>query len=263
MGILNVTPDSFSDGGVSFSVLDAVNHALTLVAAGVDIIDIGGMSSRPNAIEISEEEELGRVIPVIKAIRELNNTIPISIDTFRAKVARLSVENGADLINDISGGTRDADMLSTMSELNVPVCLMHMRGDSNTMMRMAKYRALIPDLTKEIEAVLSNAMKSGIKRYNIILDPGLGFAKTAEQNIELLRKFSELKDRFQGFPWLVGPSRKSFIGKVCGEEVPNNRDWGTSVTCAALIEQGVDVLRVHNPSMVQSCKMADALYRIN
>ncbi|CAJ0827217.1 6250_t:CDS:2 [Entrophospora sp. SA101] len=252
MGIINVTPDSFSDGGLFTSVDDAVNHAEKLVAEGADIIDIGGVSTRPNADDVSVEEEISRVIPVIKAIRSkkgMDNDIIISIDTFRAEVAKKAIEAGADFINDISGGKLDPNMYQVMAEANVPVCLQHMRGDPKTMQKLTQYDNVISDISNELYERVQHAMESGVKRWNIIIDPGFGFAKNYEQNFEILRKLKEFNGEngpFEGFPCLVGPSRKNFIGLATNQPIANKRGYGTAAACAASISGGANVLRVHD-----------------
>ncbi|EPZ33321.1 Dihydropteroate synthase domain-containing protein [Rozella allomycis CSF55] len=249
MGVLNVTPDSFSDGGDYFSVEAAVEHALEMVEQGADIIDIGGCSTRPFADEPAIEEELRRVIPVIEAIRRVNNEIPISIDTFRSEVAAAAIKAGADMINDVSGGLRDQNMYKTMALANVPVCLMHMRGNSKTMNSLNSYEdGLINTLEKELSTIVSNALKSGIRPWNIILDPGIGFSKNTEQNLEILQNLKQLKSsRLLGkYPWLIGVSRKRFIGELTQNDDAKSRDFGTlAVSCHAVM-QGANVIRIHN-----------------
>ncbi|MCZ8096316.1 MAG: dihydropteroate synthase, partial [Burkholderiales bacterium] len=204
MGVLNVTPDSFSDGGEFDTVENALLQAMKMIEAGADIIDIGGQSSRPGAQEISLEAELSRVIPVITAIRQ-QSSIPISLDTTRAIVAAQGIAAGADLINDISGGTFDRLLLPTVAKLAVPIILMHLRGNPQTMQSLTHY----DDLVKEIKEFLQNRVKEavqwGIARENIIIDPGIGFAKTGRQNLELLRELGQFRDL--DLPILIGLSR--------------------------------------------------------
>ncbi|KAI9019827.1 Dihydropteroate synthase-like protein [Hyaloraphidium curvatum] len=251
MGILNVTPDSFSDGG-SFNALDAaVDRALQMVEEGAAIVDVGGMSTRPNAEEISEEEELERVVPVIRELRRRDLKAPISIDTYRSRVARAAIEAGADIINDVSAGDLDPDMLSTAAELGVPICLMHMRGNPRTMTTLTAYDGedVVAGVAKELADKVRKALQAGVRRWNIILDPGLGFAKTAEQNVELLRRLAELKREgsgLEGFPLLVGASRKGFIGKLQNEPDPKKRTQGTAAACYAAMAGGAEILRVHD-----------------
>ncbi|CAH0515112.1 unnamed protein product [Peronospora belbahrii] len=240
MGIVNVTPDSFSDGAELETTGAAVEKALEMERAGVDIIDIGGESSRPGAEPVTEEEELRRVLPVICGIRE-KSKIAISVDTTKAEVARQAVGAGANMVNDISAGLNDDAMLATVAMLRVPIVLMHMRGTPQTM---------------------TTAEAAGIFRWNIIVDPGIGFAKARCLNLKLLRKLSVVKKLCQGLPLLVGPSRKGFIGEICGRSEPKDRLWGTAATCCAAIEQGADILRVHDGAeMVDVAKMSDAIWR--
>ena len=259
MGILNVTPDSFSDGG-QFNTLDAaLSQAKTMAANGADIIDIGGVSTRPGAEKVTLEEELNRVIPIITAIRQDLST-PISIDTTRAAVARAAVEAGANLVNDISGGTFDEQMLSVVAHLNVPLILMHIRGNPKTMQTLTNYQDLIGEIYQFLEARIEAAMATGMRRGQLIIDPGIGFAKNYQQNLVLLRNipaFSTL-----GLPILIGTSRKSFIGKILNQEDPQQRVWGTAATCCAAIEKGADILRIHDVAQIYDvCRIADAIYR--
>lgn len=260
MGILNVTPDSFSDGGQFFDLSEAIAQASHMVDVGVDIIDIGGQSSRPNAEEISLEEELSRVIPVIKAVRQRHLNSPISIDTTRAEVARQAIAAGADIINDISGGIFDPDILTVASQAQCPIILMHMRGTPKTMQQMTDYHHLIPDILAVLKQQIQLAVQAGIPPQMIAIDPGIGFAKTSDQNIELLQKL----DQFQvlNCPILVGTSRKSFIGNILNEPDPMQRSWGTAATCSAAIAGGADILRVHDVKpMIDVSRVSDAIWR--
>ncbi len=264
MGILNVTPDSFSDGG-QFNTLDAaIAQAQRMVASGADILDIGGQSTRPNAEEISAEEELRRVIPVITALRQIPGGFetPISVDTTRAEVARAAIAAGADLVNDISGATFDPDMLPTVAELHVPIVLMHRRGTPKTMQQLTDYADAVADVRQFLQERVDQALAYGIPRSQIILDPGIGFAKTYEQNLELLRSLPEL--RALGFPLLVGTSRKSFIGHILNQPDPQQRVWGTAATCCAAIAGQADLLRIHDVAEMRDvCQVADAIWRVN
>lgn len=264
MGVLNVTPDSFSDGG-QFNTLDAaLTQAQKMLAAGVDIIDIGGQSTRPGSEQISLEEELNRVIPAVELLRSQPNelaSIPLSIDTTRADVARAAIEAGADLINDISGATFEPEMLSVVAKLDVPIVLMHIRGTPKTMQQLTDYQDLIGEISQFFQERIQAAKTAGIDPKNIILDPGIGFAKTYEQNLEILRHLPKLKSL--GFPLLVGPSRKSFIGHILNEKDPQKRVWGTAAACVAAIVGSGDILRVHDvKEMVDVCRVADAIYRV-
>ncbi|WP_413161131.1 dihydropteroate synthase [Capilliphycus salinus ALCB114379] len=264
MGVLNVTPDSFSDGG-QFNTLDAaLTQAEKMLAAGVDIIDIGGQSTRPGSEQISLDEELNRVIPVVELLRSQPNelaNIPLSIDTTRANVAQAAIEAGADLINDISGATFEPEILSVVAKLDVPIVLMHIRGTPKTMQQLTDYQDLIGEISQFFQERIQAAKTAGIDPKNIILDPGIGFAKTYEQNLEILRHLPKLKSL--GFPLLVGPSRKSFIGHILNEKDPQKRVWGTAAACVAAIVGSGDILRVHDvKEMVDVCRVADAIYRV-
>lgn len=259
MGVLNITPDSFSDGGDYYQVEAAFDHAQELVKAGADILDVGGQSTRPGAKAISPEAELERVIPIIQAIRQAFN-IPISVDTTRAAIAQQAIQAGADLINDISGGTFDPQMLSTVAELEVPIVLMHIRGTPETMQQLTDYEDLIGEIKSVLKERIRAAEQAGIARSRIIIDPGIGFGKTYEQNLELLRQLHQFSSF--GVPLLVGTSRKSFIGKILNQSDPKQRVLGTASTCCAAIAQGADILRVHDlPQMRDVSRVADAIWR--
>lgn len=271
MGVLNVTPDSFSDGGLYMTVDAAMTHVKEMIAQKADIIDVGGMSTKPNAVEISEEEELSRVIPIIKEIRKEYPELLISIDTFRANVAKKAVEAGANMINDVTGGQRDPNMYATMAALGVPVCLMHTRGDSKTMIlpesKIYPENDVVRGVRNELSLAVTKAIRSGVLRWNIIIDPGIGFAKKAEQSYQLIRQLPNLLNsetgELYGFPVLVGPSRKGFIGMVLKERKPEERTWGTAATCAALVAGKVDVLRVHDVgAMKDVIRVADHIWRL-
>ncbi|MDY7022221.1 MAG: dihydropteroate synthase [Cyanobacteriota bacterium] len=263
MGVLNVTPDSFSDGGQFNTLESALNQAQQMVKAGVDIIDIGGQSTRPGAEQISLEEELNRVIPVVELLRSQSDevaSIPLSIDTTRAIVAEKAIAAGADLINDISGGTFEPEILSVVAKLGVPIIVMHIRGTPKTMQQLTDYQDLMAEISRFFQAQVQASESVGIKPSQIILDPGIGFAKTYEQNLEIFRQLPKL--RSLGFPLLVGPSRKSFIGHILGESDPQKRVWGTAAACVAAIAGTGDILRVHDvKEMVDVCRVADAIYR--
>ncbi len=259
MGILNVTPDSFSDGGQFNSLGTALEQATKMIESGADIIDIGGQSTRPGAEEITLEEELKRVIPIIKKLRQ-NSYIPISIDTTRAEVAQAAITAGADIVNDISGGTFDEKMFSTVASLEVPIIIMHIRGTPKTMQQKTDYQDLINEIIEWLKCQIKKAIEAGIEQHKIIIDPGIGFAKNYQQNIELLKNLS----RFHTLkcPMLVGVSRKSFIGHILGEKDPKKRVWGTAAACCHAIASKSDILRVHDvPEMKDIIKVSDALWR--
>ncbi|MBD2597119.1 dihydropteroate synthase [Nostoc spongiaeforme FACHB-130] len=259
MGVLNVTPDSFSDGGDFNSTAAALAQAQAMVAAGADIVDVGGQSTRPGAEQISLAEELERVIPIIKAIRS-EMTVPISVDTTRASVAKAAIEAGADIVNDISGGTFDDEMLPTVASLGVPIVLMHIRGTPETMQQMTEYEDLLGEIASFLTGQILAATKAGIDQAKIIIDPGIGFAKNYEQNLEILRNLRSLTQL--KCPILVGVSRKSFIGRILNQPNPKARIWGTAAACCAAITNGADILRIHDVKEMREVSLvADTLFR--
>lgn len=259
MGILNVTPDSFSDGGQFNNIQSALSQAQYMIDHGVDIIDVGGQSTRPGAEQISITEEFNRVIPIIKAIRQ-QFSIPISIDTTRAQIAEDAITAGADLINDISGGTFEPEILNVASRLDIPIILMHMRGNPQTMQQMTDYQDLVADIIDFLKLQIQNAIACGVNSSKIIIDPGIGFAKTPEQNIELLRRLAEFKSL--EVPILIGTSRKSFIGKIINQPDSQQRVWGTGATCCSAIISGADILRIHDVAEIYDVsRVTDAIYR--
>jgi 2-amino-4-hydroxy-6-hydroxymethyldihydropteridine diphosphokinase / dihydropteroate synthase len=270
MAVLNLTPDSFSDGGV-YNVLDEKGLEESIrgfVSSGASIIDVGGQSTRPHAKRISPGEEASRVLPAINLIRQMPESfkIAISVDTFYAEVASLAIEAGADIINDVSAGTLDADMLPTVAKLRRPIVMMHMRGDPSTMNTLTSYpQGVIQGVGEELLQRVKAAEAAGIGRWRIILDPGIGFAKTQDQNLEILRRFDELRSfpGLQGIPWLLGTSRKAFIGKITGVKEARERIWGTAAAVTASVQGGADIVRVHDVAEMRSVvKMADALFRV-
>ena len=242
MGIVNVTPDSFSDGGNYFDPDAAAAHAIRLQMAGADILDIGGESTRPGAEPVDAHEELRRILPVLERLRN-RARVPISIDTTKAAVAEAALAAGAEIINDISALTADPAMIGLAAEAQCGVCAMHMRGNPQTMQQNPHY----DDVVEEVASYLSDArdrlVAAGIDRARIALDPGIGFGKTLEHNLALLGAIGRF--RSLGCPLVVGPSRKRFIGDVLGD-LRADRTAGTLGVCAALAGQGVDVLRVHD-----------------
>lgn len=272
MAILNLTPDSFSDGGLhrptDFSTLTTTIR--DFIASGATIIDIGGESTRPGSIPVGEAEELARVIPAIKHIRtsipEAEN-IAISIDTYRAKVAEEACKAGADIINDVSAGTLDPEMLPTIARTGKSVILMHMRGTPSTMTKQTSYpNGVIQDVGAELLERIVAAEEAGIRRWRIILDPGLGFAKNQPQDLTILRDLQHLRTGVEGlqyFPWLMGPSRKRFVGRLTGVQKASERTWGTAATVTASVAGGADIVRVHDvKEMWQVARVADAIYRV-
>lgn len=253
MGILNVTPDSFSDGGRYQGTDAALAHAEELLAAGADILDVGGESTRPGAPFVSAQEEINRVIPVIKRLAKLGAVL--SIDTYKPEVAQAALEAGVHIVNDISG-LRDPRMLEVLSEYRAPVVAMHMQGTPDTMQQNPQYRDVVQEVRDCLLDCHQRAQAVGVP---LIADPGIGFGKTFEHNLALLRRLPELK--LPGVPLLVGTSRKGFLGKIL-DVPPEQRDEGTSATVALAIQAGVDIVRVHNVAMVSRvAKVSDVLVR--
>jgi dihydropteroate synthase len=258
MGILNVTPDSFSDGGLFERPEAALAQAQRLLAQGADLLDVGGQSSRPGAERISEEAEIQRVVPVVRAIRHRHPQALLSVDTDRAPVAAAALAAGAQWLNDVSGGRRDPDILAVAAAADCPYVLMHSRGDSLSMDLLAVYGDVVAEVHRELLEATDRALAAGISPQRIIWDPGLGFAKTTAQNLALLKGLGQL--RREGFPLLVGPSRKRFIGEVLQQPRPRARLWGTAAVCAQAIAAGAQILRVHDVgAIVQVARMAEAL----
>ena len=270
MAILNLTPDSFSDGGVldpnDLSQIETA--ARSCLRAGARIIDIGGQSTRPGAALVSAAEEANRILPAIKHLRSLPemDQTAISVDTFYSSVAETAVNAGADLINDVSGGKRDPLMYKIAAQLNVSMILMHSRGDSSNMAKLTHYpRGVVSQVADELAEIVKLAEDAGVRPWHIILDPGIGFAKDQSQNLQLLRDFHKLRHdpRLERYSWLVGTSRKGFIGKITGANQASERAWGTAATVTASIQGGADIVRVHDVAeMSQVAKMADALFRV-
>ena len=242
MGILNVTPDSFSDGGQFNSAQEAVDHALKMINDGVDIIDIGGESTRPGAKPLPLKEELKRIKPVIKAIRQQTDCL-ISIDTYKASVAEVALDLGADIINDISSLSYDKNMANLVSTRKVPIILMHMQGSPQNMQLAPSYNNLINDLIFFFKTKIEIANKAGVLNNMIILDPGIGFGKQMEDNFEIIRELKQIKA--MGYPILLGPSRKSFIGEVLNLPVEERLE-GTMASITVGIINGANIVRVHD-----------------
>ena len=242
MGIINVTPDSFSDGGRFLDTGAAVAHALKLVSEGADIIDIGGESTRPGAEEVLLDDELARVIPVIEKLRAVSN-IPISVDTYKSAVARAAVDKGADLINDISGLRFDPAMAETAASLKVPVVVMHMKGEPKSMQTDPVYENLIEEMYTYFEESIGIAEKAGILRDKIIIDPGIGFGKTFPHNFSILRNLRRFSDL--GLPTLVGASRKSFLGSLSSAEA-DDRLVESLAAAVIAASNGAHFVRVHD-----------------
>ncbi len=257
MGILNITPDSFFDGGRYFDPEAAGARALTLVEEGADILDLGAQSTRPGALPVTEREELERLLPVLKCVRKAV-LVPISIDTVSPEVAKKCLEAGADIINDVSGLKRSGpDMAKAVKEFGAGIVLMHSRGTPETMQTLTEYAEVVPNVMTELRESIRLATDAGIEPERIVVDPGLGFAKTAEQNLEILKKINLFHEL--GFPVLAGPSQKSFIGQVIGRET-KDRTFGTAACVAACVREGVQILRVHEVGAMRDVvRMTEAL----
>jgi dihydropteroate synthase len=257
MGVLNVTPDSFSDGSLYFNKDKAVQHALKLVEDGADIIDIGGESTRPGSEPISAKEEIRRTVPVIKAIsKEIK--IPISIDTYKSEVARCALDAGASIVNDISGLRFDPEMPKVVAKYGVPAIIMHIKGRPKDMQQNPVYEALIPEIMDYLRISIRLANKFGIPDNKIIIDPGIGFGKTFEHNLEIIKNLKEFT--ILGKPVAIGVSRKAFIGKILGDIPPSERLEGTSAAVAISILNGANIIRVHDVKEISKvAKVADAI----
>ena len=267
MAILNVTPDSFSGDGVGSSLAGAIDRAAWAVSSGADILDVGGESTRPGADVVTVEEEIERVVPVVGALAERFD-LPISVDTYKAIVAEAALDAGADLVNDVWGLRLDPDMAPLVARRGVPAIIMHNRSDMARVARHAdlgtwyteiEYGDLLSDVATELVASVEIALRAGVERSKIILDPGIGFGKTVSQNLRLIDGIGKL--RRLGYPLLIGPSRKSFIGKTLGLP-PEERLEGTAAAVAIGIARGADIVRVHDVGfMSRVARMADALVR--
>lgn len=259
MGILNVTPDSFSGDGIYQDIDKSIERARRMVEDGADIIDIGGESTRPGSEPLAIEEEIKRTIPVIKKLSKIID-VPISIDTAKSEVARLALMNGASIINDVTGLESDEGMIGVAKEFNAKVVVMHMKGTPRTMQINPEYVNVIQEIKEKLKAIVERAEERGIKKENIIIDPGIGFGKTLEHNLEILNRLFEFKEL--GLPILVGPSRKSFIGKLTGAEC-DKRIFGTIASVAIAIRNGADIVRVHDVKETkQAVIISDAITRI-
>ena len=258
MGILNVTPDSFSDAGCYLDVERAVAHAELMAAEGATLIDIGGESSRPGALPVSVDEELARILPVIRAIVGTVDVL-LSVDTYKTEVARCALEAGAHLINDITALRGDTGMAAVVAEMDAGLILMHMKGTPRTMQRSPQYNDVVSEICASLQKSIQIAEAQGVAADRIIIDPGIGFGKTMEHNLEILKRLEE----FQGLhkPLLIGTSRKSFIGNILGLPV-TERVEGTTATVCWAIAHGIDIVRVHDvKANVRAARMTDTLYR--
>jgi dihydropteroate synthase len=257
MGILNVTPDSFADGGLYLEPERAVEAALRMIDAGADIIDIGGESTRPGAEPLPADEEMRRVLPVVERLAG-RTASTLSIDTYKAVVAAKAVASGAVMINDVSGLLYDPDLAGVAADTGAALVLMHTRGRSREMYDRADYRDVAADVVAELEVAIAKAERAGVQRDAIVVDPGVGFGKRAEHSYEVLGRLGEIAtlDR----PILCGPSRKSYLKATLGDRPPDERDWGTAAAVAASVLLGAHIVRVHNvPAMVDVVRVADRI----
>ena len=263
MGILNVTPDSFSDGGKFDSVERALERACQMAAEGADVLDIGGESTRPGSVRVSVGEEIARVVPVITAVRE-NLDIPLSIDTSKSDVAHAAIEAGAEIVNDISGLRFDEEIASVASRYKAGLILMHSRGDFETIHSQPPVENIMNEVSVDFQRSVAAANRVGVASEQIVLDVGIGFGKTPEQNLELIAKLDKLVSEFESFPILVGTSRKSFIGKMLGDASPDERLAGSIATVAVAIWNGAMIVRVHDvKETVQTVRIVEALRSAN
>jgi len=259
MGILNVTPDSFTDGGIFFRKDSAVEHGLRMVEDGADLIDIGGESTRPGSDPVGYEEEVRRTIPVIEELAKRVN-VPISIDTYKADVAKRALDAGASMVNDISGLRFDPEMAGVVAEYRAPVVVMHIRGTPKNMQVNPEYEALIPEIIDYLRISMRLAVDAGVGEDMIIIDPGIGFGKTFEHNLQILKNLHEFT--LLEKPLLIGPSRKAFIGNILGNASPSERLEGTAAAVAISIMNGAHIVRVHDvKEMAKVAKVADAIKR--
>ncbi|HEY0457502.1 MAG TPA: dihydropteroate synthase [Pyrinomonadaceae bacterium] len=259
MAILNVTPDSFSDGGKFFSTEEALKHAEKLILDGADILDIGGESTRPAATGVSADEEISRVVPVIEAISKRFD-IPVSIDTSKSEVAESAVQAGAEIINDVSGLRFDAQIGAVAAKYKTALVLMHLRGTFETMHRQAPVEDILAEVSRGFRESLTRAKSFGVEESRIALDVGTGFSKTFEQNLELLAKLDKLAQMFSGFPILVGASRKSFLGKILDDAPSDKRLPGSLASAAIAVWNGARIVRVHDvKETVETLRVAEAI----
>ena len=256
VGVVNVTPDSFSDGGTFLNSTRAIEHCLELNEAGADVVDIGAESSRPGADPVSAEMEKERILPVLQKVRK-HLSIPISVDTTKSTVARAVLMEGADVINDISALRSDPEMAQVVSEWKAGVVLMHMRGSPKTMQKMPPSKNILKEISVDLKGAISKALENGIAKDRLVIDPGIGFGKTVEDNLKILNQLQLLK-AFK-LPVLVGTSRKSFLGKILNQPV-KERIWGTAASVALAILRGAHLVRVHDvKEMSQVARVTDTI----
>jgi dihydropteroate synthase len=259
MAILNITPDSFSDGGKFFSIDDALRQAETLITEGADILDIGGESTRPNSKRVSAEEEIRRVAPIIEAVAKRFD-VPISIDTSKAKVAESAINAGAEIINDVSGLRFDETVAETAAKYKTGLVLMHLRGEFETMHKLKPVADILQEVSNGFHWSIEKAESYNVKKEQIALDVGIGFSKTFEQNLELIAKLDKFTKEFSDFPMLVGTSRKSFIGKILGDAPTDEKLNGTLATNAIAVWNGANIVRVHDvKATIETLKVVEAV----
>jgi dihydropteroate synthase len=259
MGILNITPDSFSDGGLNLDPQRAIDVGLQMVEEGADILDVGGESTRPGADQVGAAEEMRRVLPVVEGLAARTAAL-ISIDTYKAVVGREAVARGASIINDISGLQYDPDLAVVAAETGAALVLMHTRGRSQAMYERAVYGDVVSEVRAELQEAMSRAMARGVDRHSIVLDPGFGFAKRPEHSFALLAHLPALASLDR--PLLSGPSRKSFLKDALGERLPSEREWGTAAAVTASVLLGAHIVRVHDVrAMTDAVRVADRLQR--
>jgi dihydropteroate synthase len=259
MAILNVTPDSFSDGGMFFAIEEALQQAEKLISEGADILDIGGESTRPNSARVSAEEETQRVCPVIEEISKRFD-IPISVDTSKAETAERAVQAGAEIINDVSGLRFDEQIAGVAAKYETGLVLMHLRGEFETMHKQEPVSDILREVSSSFRQSIDKAESFGVKKEQICLDIGIGFSKTFEQNLELLAKLDKLVNEFSDFPFLVGTSRKSFIGKILNNAPADKRLYGSLATIAIAVWNGARIVRVHDVGeTVETLKIIEAV----
>ena len=260
MGILNLTPDSFSDGGDFFNLEDALVQVEKFINYGVDVIDIGAQSTRPGAEEVGSAIEIERLIPILREVRKRFPNIIISVDTFNSDVAFKALLNGANWINDVTGGRRDENIYNVVSKFDCPFIITHSRGNSQNMNFLNNYENLIEDIICGLKILINKAISKGVNMNKIILDPGIGFAKNTSQNIHILKNLKKFKKL--GFPLLIGASRKRFIGEILNITNPKDRDTGSMAISCLCSQLNIEIVRVHNVELnSQIIKMADKIFR--
>lgn len=259
MGILNVTPDSFSDGGQFFSLDRAVAHAEQMIAEGADIIDVGGESTRPGSEFVSAQQEMDRVIPVIERLSK-NTSIPISIDTTKSSVARAALQAGAEIVNDISGLRFDPAIADEVARTGAGLVLMHSRGTPKDMQQLPPVEDIMSEVISGLRESIRFANQHGVANESVAVDPGIGFGKTVEQNLELIAKLNQLASEFADLPIVIGPSRKSFLGKLLDGAPADERLYGTIASVTASVLNGAHIVRVHDvKATVEAVRVADAI----